>query len=354
MSTNKNSRSEKRLNGLRKNSLIVSVLLLAIGIVFLVIGCFICYYQSTNREPLSEAPYYISITLTFGVGMTLTVAGIIDLFCGGSQRTYFEEYIKTQLEDTVKDTSFLARLKPDELDKIFSEVCSILTGKQAGSLFNHHKSELIKDMGGAFRETVRSTLNIAVDTSGRMVETEKLSYTCKKGKNNAFQKEIPYELEREVSPNDPATFDTSKISEYKEFVKCEVKIILDEEGNKIDLTKQFVVMENSKKAIRPINIQQVLSKHPELADSDELKIEIEAQSVLNENTFQTWDNPCATKDVEVNIIVPEEYRVVCCVLGSNQAKAKYFDDNHCQVKTKHAESWMLPQSGFVFRVIKNE
>ena len=306
----------------------------------------------TNSKILNHA----WVNLAVGLGTAFFAAGILGMLTSNSSRDLFENSTGTIFKQIVNQSheslrqilsdflTFLKGLNKEKLDEFQRAIFELRKGHPVSdlpnpSLYDYYDAEMLEHLKSPWRKGVSSDITIT-EEDGRLIAIDELVYTCCKGAGG-FQETIEYGLKEDAA-------EPTGLSEYKELVSCEVKVVVAGREEPVYCTLH-------KKGIVPIMVEEaILSRHPTLRNLGQFRIKMIVKYRLSKDVFQTWPLSYPTQGAFFGLKIAADklpgYRVVCDVFGKHDPAdaIRYTDDRRgCTFETT---AWMLPQNGFAYRV----
>ena len=265
------------------------------------------------------------------IGVSAIVFGIFNILVGLPDWT---KYFEKRLQNIVLDYGYLASLAPDQLRTLQRELLKAMfkdkTIDREGSFVEYFDRHLHKYLGQPFREKVRGVMTYE-DTGGdTFLVHDYLSYVLR-ASGGALQENVRWQ-------NDP--------EEMVEVVSVNVGIRYPEKHDRAGETECLEMIDSATARARGrLLVECSLDR---FRDVDRLIIEVEAMYRVKKSRFQYWDMAGSTRDFSLTINHPRSFAVTLKGFVHNPELTKtevipgryYFE----------CESWMLPNSGVVWRL----
>jgi hypothetical protein len=324
----------------------------------------------------------VVLKLTAEGSLALVSIGAIALLL---ELPHLSTYFQSKVAKTMREKEYLKTLKDDELETLQEDTLKALweleeLGGEDG-LFNYSKSKVTSFVNKPHRENILALLSIKCTPDGSAYEVEEtISYTCRAVKK-CIQDALKWTTEkdeiRELQkfkfrleiPTD--LFNDPRFAEAHPLLRRRVEEFDKDEPPKAAKTENIV-----RKVIRTI-WPNTLEKHAEnqrpaelkkyedgegytlsldaYKNIDKLDVRLYLKYVAPVGRSFTWQMTHPSKNVTVIIIFPQQlflYLDTFGVSSDHLHRDRELDKDSPQILRYN--SWLLPESGFVFHFIRRE
>ena len=349
---------------------------LAWGVVSVLIGLLLIF-KATNmeqghREPANAPDIWAQFIGHLGIAfLLLGVVTIILEF--RNWRAYFED----RLQNIILKKDFLRGLGTDQQKVLLKEVLLAIykvDNLDRESFLDFFTKKIQDFIGAPFRENTTMIITLdRRDTDGALIAEVDQTYTCKKipAEGAVLQKNIKYFVDRTDLSEDiqqykiilrlpeetPKTFSVPDI--FEPFRKDANRIVLDSailratESDSTKAAKLVKVQETFKKLVttNPDGYGFKLSLQP-FQTLECLDVQVSVTLCLKPERFLGWEMTHLSQGLRTIIHYPKDkFEILLEDFGMDEKRLAIIDDPGRY--SLNYDSWLLPTTGFAFRLMKS-
>jgi hypothetical protein len=326
-----------------KRILVGGIGLALVGVLIIVFALYL--EPSPSLAPTSHES---SVVVKFldHVGIAFLSLGILGIIL---DLPNWQKYFQERLAEVVTQRNYLRSLGKDELVglqtatlKAFFEVEDI---DREGSLLNYFHSRVQRVIAEPFRESLSFVVKYAKSQdANKLVVDESVSYTCRRV-GGRIQKQISWMPE-------PEEYEVQSVAIKLEVPASHASAIEAASQNEKPVKRDdgSLVFEIENKALEKYKKDEgYVFPLDKFKDCDGMRITVTSTYLISKDRFTTWTMSHPTKGCNFSASYPDELTIIHEALG-NIADLDLEIVNRPGLFSVHCNTWMLPNSGFVFQL----